>query len=56
MITATELRNKIDGMNELEVISLRDELENNWSESLRPIMKILSLGSIKNFNKTLSSL
>ena len=56
MTTQTELRNKVNEMTKAEMISLRDELENNWSDSLRPLMQILSLGCLKNFNKTLINL
>ena len=56
MITATQLRNEVMTMTLKEIISLRDELENNWSNTLRPVMNVLSLACIKRFNKTLSNL
>ena len=56
MITQIELRNKITEMTKLEMITLRDELENNWSDSLRPLMQILSLGCINKFGTTLSKI
>ncbi len=56
MTTETQLRNKVNGMTKLEMITLRDELENNWSDSLRPIMQVLSLGCINNFGTTLINL
>ena len=56
MTTQTELRNKVNEMTKAEMISLRDELENNWSDSLRPLMHILSLGCVKKFKTTLINL
>jgi len=56
MTTPSELRNKIHGMTKLEMVNLRDELENNWDNSLRPLMQILSLGCITRFKITLSKI
>lgn len=56
MTTETQLRNKINEMTKVEMITLRDELENNWTNSLRPIMQVLSLGCISNFGTTLINL
>jgi len=56
MITQAELRSKISNMTKQEFISLRDELESNWSESLRAKMSILSLGCINKFKTTLANL
>ena len=56
MMTATQLRNEITTMTLQEIINLRDELERNWSNELRPLMNVLSLGCIKRFNKTLSNI
>ena len=56
MITATELRRKAMTITLDEMINLRNELECNWSNELRPIMSVLSLACIKRFNKTLSSI
>jgi len=56
MITQAELRSKISNMTKQEFISLRDELESNWSESLRAEMSILSLGCINKFKTTLANL
>jgi len=56
MITANELRTKVNGMTKEQFIQLRDELENNWSESLRPQMQILSLACINKFKTTLVNL
>ena len=55
-MTATQLRNEITTMTLQEIINLRDELERNWSNELRPLMNVLSLGCIKRFNKTLSNI
>ena len=55
-ITDQELRKKVNVMTKSEMITLRDELENNWSESLRPLMEVLSLGCINNFGTTLDRL
>jgi hypothetical protein len=54
--TAEELRVAVKGMTKEEMIILRDKLESNWSNNLRPIMQILSLGCINKFNVTLVSL
>ncbi len=56
MITVTELRYKVATMTIKEMVNLRNELETNWSNELRPAMNVLSLACIKRFNKTLSSL
>ena len=56
MTTQTELRNKVNEMTKVEMITLRDELENNWSDSLRPLMQVLSLGCITNFGTTLNNI
>jgi hypothetical protein len=56
MITVTQLRDKVSTMTINEMVNLRDELEGNWSNELRPAMNVLSLACIKRFNKTLSSL
>jgi hypothetical protein len=55
-ITPRELREKVNAMTKSEITTLRDELENNWSESLRPLMEILSLRCINNFGTTLINL
>ena len=51
-----ELRIKVTKMSKLEMIELRDELENNWDESLRPLMDVLSLGCWNKFKTTISKL
>ena len=56
MITETQLRNKVNEMTRIEMICLRDELESNWSDSLRPLMTTLSLSCIKRFNTTIVNL
>jgi hypothetical protein len=38
------------------MIELRDELENNWDESLRPLMDVLSLGCWNKFKTSISKL
>jgi hypothetical protein len=55
-MTTSELRNKINEMTKEQFISMRDELENNWDESKRPFMQILSIGCINRFQTTLSKL
>ena len=56
MMTATQLRNEVTTMTLEEIINLRDKLEANWSNELRPVMNVLSLACIKRFNKTLSNI
>ena len=51
-----ELRVRVTNMSKSEMIELRDELENNWNESLRLSMDILSLGCLSKFKTTLSKL
>ena len=55
-MTTSELRNKINEMTKKDMASLRDELESNWNDSLRPLMQILSLGCINKYNTTLINL
>ena len=55
-MTAQELRTKVNGMTKVEFAAMRDELESNWSETLRPLMQILSLACINKFNTTLINL
>ena len=43
-------------MSKLEMIELRDELENNWDEDLRPLMDVLSLGCWNKFKTSISKL
>ena len=56
MISETQLRSTVMVMSKNEMISLRDQIESNWTNSLRPLMNILSLGCIKKFNTTISKL
>ena len=56
MINATELRSKVGQMTKPEMAILRDELESNWSETLRPLMDILALGCISKFKTTITRL
>ena len=51
-----ELRVKVTNMSKSEMIELRDELEKNWNESLKPLMNVLSLGCLNKFKTTLSKL
>jgi|GEM_PF-5313474 len=55
-MTQSELRVRVGSMTKTEMISLRDHLETNWSDSFRPLMDILSLGCINKFKTTLSRL
>jgi len=55
-MTTSELRNRINEMTKKEFITMRDELENNWNESKRPLMNILSMGCINRFNTTLANI
>ena len=55
-MTTLELRNKVKDMTKEDFIILRDNLENNWSEKLRPLMQILSLECINKFGTTLSKI
>lgn len=55
-ITEYQLRLKISEMSKNDMIKLRDELENNWNENLRPLMQVLSLGCLMKFKVTLVSL
>ena len=50
------LRSQVNTMPKAEFISLRDKLETNWSEDKRPLMQVLSLGSLKRFKITLAEL
>ena len=43
-------------MTKQEFISYRDELENNWNETLKPLMRVLSLACINKFGTTLANL
>ena len=56
MINATELRAIVKNMTKQEMILLRDNMESDWNNSLRPLMNILSLGCINKFNTTISEL
>ena len=51
-----ELRIKVTKMSKSEMIELRDELENNWDESLKPLMDVLSLGCWRKFKTSLNRL
>lgn len=53
MITASELRQNINTMTRIEIADMRDQLESNWSESLRPLMLILSFRSLEKFKTKL---
>tara|TARA_R110001632_G_scaffold14448_2_gene48711 strand:- start:459 stop:626 length:168 start_codon:yes stop_codon:yes gene_type:complete len=55
-MTQSELRVRVGSMTKTEMISLRDQMEINWSDSLRPLMDILSLGCVNKFKTTLSRL
>jgi len=55
-MTTTELRTAVKEMTKQEFINLRDELESNWDNSLRPKMQILSLACINKFGTTLINL
>ena len=55
-MTTTELRTAVKEMTKQEFINLRDELESNWSDSLRSKMQILSLACINKFGTTLINL
>lgn len=55
-MTTTELRNNASEMTKQQFINLRDKMENNWSETLRPSMQVLSLACINKFGTTLSNL
>lgn len=53
-MNASKLRKGIRNMSKDEMISLRDHMERNWTDSLRPLMDILSLGCINKFKTTIS--
>lgn len=55
-LTESQLRNQLESMTIEQMIELRDSLENNWNESLRPLMMILSKGCYNKFGKLISSL
>ena len=55
-MTQSELRVRVGSMTKTEMVSLRDQIETNWSDSLRPLMNILSLGCISKFKTTLARL
>jgi len=55
-MTTTELRNNTSEMTKEQFINLRDKMENNWKETLRPSMQVLALTCINKFGITLSNL
>tara|TARA_R110000851_G_scaffold27996_1_gene78382 strand:+ start:247 stop:414 length:168 start_codon:yes stop_codon:yes gene_type:complete len=55
-MTTLQLRNKVKEMTKQEFVNYRNELENNWSESLIPLMQILSLACINKYKTTLINL
>jgi hypothetical protein len=55
-MTTSELRNKVSQMTKEEFVTMRDQLENNWNESLREQMQVLSLGCLNKFKTTLVNL
>lgn len=56
IMEAYKLRVAVLTMTKKEMIDYRDQLESNWDESKRPLMKILSLACINKFKTTLINL
>ena len=54
--TEMEIRVKLNSMTKEEFANVRDILESNWSEKLRPTMQVLSFGCLTRFKIKLSEL